>query len=62
MKEQFRPILEKQISDLATREIPINKLIQQQFEMRFEDMMQTCMLYRDEITQVVAMSVVPENI
>jgi len=47
---------------MTTNEIKRNVLTEQQFNFRIESGIEASYLWKDEITQAIAMSCVPENI
>ena len=62
LRDYFKRQLKKQLESLIYREIPLNPLAQQQFEFRFESYIEGAHLYKDEMTQMIAISCIPEEI
>lgn len=54
--------MDEKMKMLIAREIPINKLNQQQFEFRFESFVENAFLYNDELFKCIALSVIPEHV
>ena len=50
------------MDDLANVDVPRDMLQEQQFEIKFESYTEQVMLYHEELTKIVALSVVPEHI
>jgi len=62
LKEYYRIMLAKKLEDLAAKEVPRNMLQEQQFEMKFETYTEQVMQYHEELSKIVALSVVPPEV
>lgn len=62
VKNKKKILVQKKLEDLSTREIPINILAQQKFENSIESDLENAYLYKEEMTQMMALSVVPLEI
>mmetsp|Transcript_16399 Transcript_16399/g.27785 ORF Transcript_16399/g.27785 Transcript_16399/m.27785 type:complete len:383 (+) Transcript_16399:126-1274(+) len=61
-KEDYKKYLNEKLLMMAAREVPLNRLNQQQFEFSLESNLENAMLYDDEITRAVALSCIPPEI
>lgn len=62
MRDVYKSILKYHVISQSVKEIPENKLAQQQFDFRFDSYTEQTHLYNEDLTKMLAISVVPENI